>query len=58
MNKNQSNTFSAPVREGYTFVGWNTSSAATEAAYTMENFLEVPQGKKLYAIWVEVTPEA
>lgn len=58
VNKNQSNTFSAPVRQGYAFLGWNTSSTATEAAYTMENFLEVPQGKKLYAIWVEQTPEA
>ncbi len=58
VNKNASNVFSAPTRKGYTFVGWNTSSSATEAAYTMENFLEIPQGRKLFAIWSEGTPEA
>jgi uncharacterized repeat protein (TIGR02543 family) len=53
VNKNQSNVFSAPVRSGYTFVGWNTSSSATDATYTMGNFAEIADGRKLYAIWTE-----
>lgn len=53
VNKNQSNVFSAPIREGYTFVGWNTNSSATDATYTMETFMEIAEGRKLFAIWAE-----
>lgn len=52
-NKNASNTLSLPTRSGYTCIGWNTNAAATEAIYTPENIMEVTDGRRLYAIWVE-----
>ena len=52
-NKNASNTLSLPTRPGFTCVGWNTNAAATEAVYTPENIMEVTDGRRLYAIWVE-----
>ena len=56
-NKNSTNHLSAPEREGYTFVGWNTSSSATKAAYTMETLQDVPDGRRVYAIWDEISEE-
>ena len=52
-NKNATNTLSLPTRAGYTCIGWNTNAAATEAAYTIDTIMEVTDGRKLYAIWVE-----
>lgn len=52
-NKNASNVISAPSRAGYVFVGWNTNSSATTAAYTSENLTDAPVGRTLYAIWAE-----
>ena len=54
-NKNTSNVIALPTREGYVCIGWNTNSAATEATYTGENIVDVADGRKLYAIWVEET---
>ena len=55
VNKNTSNTISAPSRKGYTFLGWHTSSSATTGAYTAETFIEVTDGRKLFAVWAENT---
>ena len=52
-NRISSNVLSAPVREGYTFVGWSTSSTATQATYTAESLIEAPNGRRFYAIWIE-----
>ena len=54
-NKNSSNVIALPAREGYVCIGWNTNSAATDATYTAENIVDVAEGRKLYAIWVEET---
>lgn len=52
-NKNASNTLSLPTREGYVCIGWHTNAAATEAVYTMETIVDVTDGRRLYAVWVE-----
>ena len=52
-NLNSSNSLSDPIREGYTFVGWGTSSTANMPAFTSANLSEADEGKKLYAIWAE-----
>lgn len=52
-NKNASNTLSLPTREGYECIGWHTNAAATEAAYTLETVVDVMDGRRLYAVWVE-----
>lgn len=49
------NGISAPVREGYEFKGWSTTSAYAEIAdYTAQNVYEAPAGVKLYAMWAEI----
>ena len=50
-NSKAINDISEPQRDGYTFVGWSTNPEATTAEYTMENFLEIPSGTTVYAIW-------
>lgn len=52
-NKNATNTLSLPTRVGYTCIGWHTNAAATEAAYDCVTIVDVTDGRKLYAIWVE-----
>lgn len=52
-NKNMTNTITVPTRIGYVCIGWNTNSSATEAVYTSETIVDVTDGRKLYAIWVE-----
>ena len=52
-NKNMSNAITVPTRAGYVCIGWNTNSSATEAVYTSETIVDVTDGRKLYAIWVE-----
>lgn len=52
-NKNMSNTLSLPTREGYECIGWHTNAAATEAVYTMQTIVDVTDGRRLYAVWVE-----
>ena len=41
-----------PVREGYTFIGWNTSSSATSALYWANQGVSVSGTLSLYAIWL------
>lgn len=40
-----------PVRFGYTFKGWSTSSSATSATYTPGSTFKVTGNKSLYAVW-------
>lgn len=42
---------SIPTREGYDFVGWNTSSTATTASYAPGSSYTGNAALKLYAIW-------
>ena len=56
-NKNDSNVISDPVREGYEFRGWGTTSSAMSGSYTSENLTEADNGRKLYAIWAEAPSE-
>lgn len=51
-NLNQYSTLSAPAREGYNFIGWDTDANATEPTYTHESLYEADGGAVLYAIWV------
>ena len=44
------NGISAPVREGYTFVGWATEENGTPA-YTADEVMNAPDGTTLYAVW-------
>jgi hypothetical protein len=52
VNLNQYSTLSAPAREGYNFIGWDTDVNATEPTYTHESLYEAESGAVLYAIWV------
>ena len=46
-----------PVREGYTFVGFSTTSGATTAEYDMSTLIDVPDGTLVYTVWAqEETP--
>lgn len=53
-NPNAKNGISAPVHEGYEFVGWAASPDATVAEYTCENIREAPENTKLYFIWITI----
>ncbi|MFT0899764.1 InlB B-repeat-containing protein [Candidatus Methanoprimaticola sp. MG2] len=48
----------APVRDGYTFLGWSTSSSATVASYVGGNSISVSYNgtTTLYAVWEENEP--
>lgn len=52
-NLNSTNSLSDPVRDGYTFAGWGSSSTATKPSYTSENVADAEGGRRLYAIWIE-----
>ena len=41
----------SPVRDGYEFLGWNTSSSATTATYTNGSKVTMQGNKTLYAVW-------
>ena len=43
-----------PEREGYTFVGWALTKAATEAAYNPGDVFEIDANTTLYAVWKEI----
>ena len=43
---------SAPIRAGYTFVGWTAQQGSTTADYTAANVADAPAGTVLYAIWM------
>ena len=40
----------APVRDGYVFAGWSTTSSGSEE-YTMDTLSTVVDGTRLYAVW-------
>ena len=52
-NPNAKNGITAPVLEGYDFLGWSTTADATEAEYTCENVTTAPENTTLYSIWKE-----
>ena len=43
----------APIRAGYTFVGFSTEAGGS-ANYTTSNIAEAPNGKTLYTVWAPV----
>ncbi len=42
---------SVPVRTGFTFVGWSTSSSSTDAEYQPGDMISPGQSITLYAVW-------
>ncbi len=55
VNADGLNGVTAPVRDGYTFVGWATTPDGTDVAYAAADIAQAPDGTVLYAIW---TPAA
>ena len=53
-NKNDSNTISAPYKEGYVFSGWATGPNATTPTHGVDGILTVKDGSVLYAIFTPV----
>ena len=49
-NPDATNGISDPTRDGYTFLGWSTSSD-NSVEYTSENIATAPEGTVLYAVW-------
>jgi len=45
---------SAPIRQGYTFVGWAISEGGREVLYNVDTKINAPDGTILYAIWDEL----
>lgn len=43
-----------PVRSGYTFIGWSTSSNAASATYFAGESITLTQNTTLYAVWKEI----
>ncbi|MDD7615454.1 MAG: InlB B-repeat-containing protein, partial [Clostridiaceae bacterium] len=41
------------IRDGYTFVGWATTSTAEKPTYTVNQTLNFTSDSTLYAVWVE-----
>ena len=50
-HKNDSNTLSDPIKEGYIFIGWSKSADSTLPDYTSQNVTNAENGFTLYAIW-------
>lgn len=44
----------APTKNGYSFIGWSTSSSATDATYLSGASYIVTEDVTLYAVWVKV----
>ena len=40
-----------PTRDGYTFLGWATSSSATSAQYQPGEYFDIDEDTTLYAVW-------
>jgi uncharacterized repeat protein (TIGR02543 family) len=45
--------FWAPVRSGYTFLGWSTSASATTPTYKPGDYFTTDANTTLYAVWSE-----
>ena len=43
-----------PTRNGYTFIGWSTSSSATTATYTAGGNYTANSSATLYAVWEQI----
>ncbi len=43
-----------PTRNGYTFLGWSTSSSASSASYSAGDSITISSNTTLYAVWKEV----
>ena len=54
-NKNTGKVFTAPQREGYTFLGWKTQGS-DKVEYTASEIVSAPVNTTLYAVW-ELTNE-
>lgn len=50
-NYNAVGGISAPIREGYAFLGWSSRQGSGEAEYTSETVSSAPAGITLYAVW-------
>lgn len=50
-NANVKLSTTVPIKSGYKFLGWNTSSTATTAAYTAGGTYTITGNVTLYAIW-------
>lgn len=48
---------SAPVREGYEFIGWAESPDAEYPEYAAWELKDLPAGRTLYAVWAESQAE-
>lgn len=55
--KDQTLTLSStkPIRTGYTFLGWSTSSSATSATYSAGGSYTANSAATLYAVWKVIT---
>lgn len=54
---NGKNALTAPKRDGYTFIGWDTNIEAKTCVYTAEQLKDAPVGTILYAVWEEKAEE-
>lgn len=52
-NKSYSITLKEPTKEGFTFLGWATSSDATGGEYLAGDTFDVSSNVTLYAVWIE-----
>ncbi|HBK02104.1 MAG TPA: hypothetical protein DDY77_03640 [Clostridiales bacterium] len=50
-NPNALNGISAPVRKGYTFLGWSSAYGSLTADYTAQEVANAPNGTTLYTVW-------
>ena len=41
----------APIKEGYTFVGFSATSGSDTAEYTLDSIAKAPNGERLYTVW-------
>ena len=42
-----------PIREGYTFIGWNSNVLSDEAEYSLADLVNIKKEIKLYSVWKE-----
>ena len=56
--KNLTLSTTKPIRSGYTFLGWSTSSTATAAAYSAGSTYVTNNNVTLYAVWQKNNSEA
>ena len=57
-NKFTDTKLSAPCREGFDFLGFNSVSEASVAEYALDEILGVDSGTVLYAVWTAKKPDS